>query len=221
MIEFFDTIANITIILSSLLAIVLIVKYSKLNSSLKLVAIYIIGSASIDIVSTAFYEIQESNLLFLHLFTLFEIIVVSKLFQLLYRRLNSTLKIEFIAILVVIFVIFNSIFLQSLTEFNTYSSAVVSFVILGFCIYYFSLILENKIENYQFLVLKWFIYTLFFYHSISLIVMLLGNLINTMDKEFQVYIWTFRIIIILATKVVLIFYFSKLFLKNSKLKVNE
>lgn len=221
MLNLFDNIATVTTILSSLLAILLIIKYYTLNSSLKLVAVYLIGSAAIDIVSSAFFEIQESNLKFLHLFALFEIIVISKIFQLSYWNFKSHLKIEFIGIPVALFVILNTIFLQDLTIYNTYSLALVSIVILGYCIYYFFLLLDFNDSNYEFIVLKWFIYTLFFYHSISLIIMFLGNLLKTIDTESQVYIWLFRVFIILASKVILIFYFSKLFLKSSKLSIDE
>lgn len=221
MLNLFDNIATVTTILSSLLAILLIIKYYTLNSSLKLVAVYLIGSAAIDIVSSAFFEIQESNLKFLHLFALFEIIVISKIFQLSYWNFKSHLKIEFIGIPVALFVILNTIFLQDLTIYNTYSLALVSIVILGYCIYYFFLLLDFNDSNFEFIVLKWFIYTLFFYHSISLIIMFLGNLLKTIDTESQVYIWLFRVFIILASKVILIFYFSKLFLKSSKLSIDE
>lgn len=221
MIELFDIISNATVALSALLAVIIILKFNNLSSILKVVGIYIIVSASIDIISTAYFYISESNIVFLHLFTLFEITILSHLFTLLFDSLKSKVNILFISIPAIALVILNTLFVESIYQFNTYSSMLVSAVILGFCIHFFTLIIDFKAPNYQFKILKWFIYTLFIYHSVSLIFMLFSSLLPEISMHSQSYIWIFRSIIIMITKILLIMAFGSLFQKNRKSIVHE
>lgn len=221
MIELFNGIANFTVLLSTLLAIAILLKFKSLSHPLKIVGIYVIASASIDLVSTALYEIRESNLKFLHLFTLIEIILIGKLFQVLYISLKRRINMYYLLLPIILFIILNSAFIQPLHIYNSYSAALASISIIAMSIYFFYLILDFKAPNYDFIVVKWFIYTIFIYHSVSLIIMFLSNVINTLSKESQSFVWTFRILVILATKVILVLCFTKLFLSQRKLNINE
>jgi len=221
MLEFFQVISNATVVLSILLALAIILKFNTLSKPLQFVGIYLIVSSSLDLVSTALYSVAKSNLVFFHLFTFFEIVILSILFKLLFKALNSKINIYYIAIPTIFFVILNTLFIQNIREINTYSSILVSTIILGYCIYFFFLILDVKASNYQFTTLKWFVICIFIFHSISLVFMVFENLTTELSKGAQSYIWSFRSVVLLMTKIILIISFSKLFLKSSKLMVNE
>lgn len=218
MIEFYELIGKITVALSTILALILIVNYRKLPYILKVVGIYIIVGAAIDIVATSLYYIQESNLVFLHLFTLFEIVILSHLFHVIFKRLKSKTNVYYIAIPATLLIILNTIFIQNIDMFNSYSSMLTSVIIIGFSIHFYLLSLEFHTPNFQFITLKWFVNCLFIYHSISLIVMLFGSVFHNISQESQSYIWIFRSTIILITKIILISCFLKLFLNNKNLK---
>jgi len=221
MVDLFNVISNITILVSTLLAILLIIKYNHLSSFLKIVAVYLIAGASIDLVSSAYYNVKANNLRFLHLFTLFEFVILSYLFHLLFIFLKSKSYVLHIAIPVTLFTIFNSIFLQSINSINSYSSVLSSFMILAFCIYFFRLILDYPKKNAHFVTLKMFIICLFFHHCTSIIVMFFGGLILDISTEMVTYIWSFRSVVILATKLVISFYFVKLLFLSRNVKIHE
>ena len=218
MVYLYDIIANTSIIISVLLAILLIFQLNNLSLVLKVVGIYIIVSASLDIVSTSLYYQRENNLMFLHLFTLFEIVVLSYLFKILFRLFKSEVNVLYFALPASIFIIINAFVIQGVYAFNSYSSVLSSILIIGFSIHFFFLILEIDVQNIRFITLKWFVICLFFYHSTSLIVMLFGNIIQDISREAQSYIWLFRSIVILATKLILSYYFINLVLFKNKLK---
>lgn len=221
MLEIFEMIADTTIILSVVLALAIILKFSQLSLPLKFVGVYLIVGASIEIVSSAYFSVEQSNLVFLHLFSFFEIVFLTHLFHVLFKILNSTIKIYYIAIPGIIFVILNSIFIQDIYQLNTYSSILTSTYIIGYCIHFFVLILDFKAPNSQFATLKWFIICLFIFHSISLGFMVFGSLLKDLSRQAQSIVWTFRGAVMLVTKVILIASFAQLFLNNSKLRSNE
>ena len=218
MIFLYEIIGSTTVLLSTILSCLLLIKFHKLNDLLKVVGIYIIVGTSIDIVSTALYQLQQSNLKFLHLFTLIEFVLLSYLFNALYAQHNSKFKLLYLAIPVTIFIIVNSIFIQDLNSFNSYSTTLCSAVIIGYCIHYFSLILENQNQNIQFQTTKWFIITVFIIHCISLIVMLFGNFFYEVSQQAQSYIWSFRSLIIFSTKIILLYFFYKLLFNKSNVQ---
>ncbi len=219
MVYLYDLIANTSIIISVLLAILLIFKFNHFSAVLKVVGIYIIVSASLDIVSTSLYYQKGNNLMFLHLFTLFEIVILSYLFKKLFTLFKSDVNVLYFAIPATIFIIINAFVIQGVYAFNSYSSVLSSILIIGYCIHFFLLILEIDIHNIRFTTLKWFVICLFFYHSTSLIVMLFGSIIQGISREAQSYIWLFRSVVILTTKIILSFYFVKLLLSKYKYKM--
>lgn len=217
MIEYFEYIANVTILLSSLLALAILIKYNTLPLTLKLAGLYLVISASLDIASSSFYETENDNIFFFNLFSLCEILIISCFFDHIFKSLGSKLKVKFLAIPAIIFLIVNAIFIQGVNQFNHYSSLLLSTLILGFCIHFFVLILDKKASNFQFKTLKWFVICLFIFHSISLIFMLFSNVIYNLSRDSQSYLWSFRGLVLLLTKAILLYCFTKLFLKNSKL----
>jgi len=221
MVYLYEIIIKTTVALSTVLALLLIFKYHKLNFFLKVVGIYIIVGASIDIVSTALYYEKENNLQFLHLFTLFEFVILSYLFKNLFELLKSKINILYLSIPSTIFIIINAWLIQNIESLNSYSSILSSIIIIGFCIHFFILILDIDIKNFQFITLKWFIICLFLYHSISIIVMLFGGIILSISRDVVTTIWGFRSVVIMATKIVISICFIKLFFFNSNLELNE
>ena len=221
MVEVFNFISDITILVSTILALIILLKFNHLSSFLKVVGIYIIAGASLDLVSSAVFSVKANNLRFLHLFTLFEFVIISYLFHLLFLALKSKSYVIQIAIPVTLFTLFNSLFLQSINSINTYSSVLCSFIILAFCIYFFRLILDFPESNFQFTTLKWFIVCLFFHHCTSIIVMFFGGLILDISTEMVTYIWSFRSVIILATKLTIAYYFIRLLFLYRNVKIHE
>ena len=200
----------LTVSISAILAVLLIFRFPRLNKTLKVVGVYLIVSAAIDIVSTSMFFKQENNLKFLHLFTLFEIVIIGHLFKLVFAQLKSAFNPYYVIIPSTLFVLINTLFIQNIESYNSYSALMTSVVIMTFCIYFFLLILDFETQNQHFITLKWFVTCLFILHSISLIVMLFGNMFHDISVEAQSYVWSFRSIVILSTKIILTYFFIKL-----------
>lgn len=218
MVFLYETIIKSTVSISLLLAILIILKYHRLNSLLKVVGIYIIVGASIDLVSTALYFKQQNNLKFLHLFTLFEFVLLSYLFYRLFKIYKSKFNLIYLSGLATAFIVGNTLIIQDIGSLNSYSSVLSSVLIISFCIHYFILILDKEEVDYQHTVLKWAVISLFIYHCTSLIVMFFGGVIFDISSEAVRAIWSFRILIILGTKVMLSYFFVKLLFFKDKIK---
>lgn len=220
MISIYESISLASITISAILALMIILRFHKLQPVLKVVGIYIIVSAAIDLVSFSLYKQVANNLRFLHLFTLFEFVILNHLFKLLFRYFSSKLNVYYLAIPGTLFILFNTIFIQNINSYNSYSSILVSTIIIGYCIHFFILILDIEVQNLQFRALKWFIICLFVFHSISLIIMLFGNMLHDVSIEAQSYVWGFRSIVIFVTKIILFICFIQLFLIKSNHKAS-
>lgn len=220
MLEIFNKIATVNVIIYFFLAILIIAKYSRLGFLVKFVGIYVIISAAIELVSFTLYQAGINNMEFLHLYTLIEVAIVTHIFYIIYKAFGVKFDVRYLSYPTFVFIIINSLFVQNIDSYNSYGYVLSSALILGLSIYYFLLIIDKEAKNYNFVLVKWFIITLFLFHSISLIVMFFGDLLHGISKEIQSYVWTFRIIIILLQKIILSYCFIKLlFLKNNLEKV--
>lgn len=221
MIQLFDLIANSSIIIAAILAIILLTKFKHLTGLLVHVGIYIIVGSAIDIISTALYYQVENNLRFLHLFTFFEFVILSSIFWNLFRQYQSKINIFYTSSIITLLIILNSLFVQDIDTLNSYSSILSSVVLISYCIHYFVIILDKNLDSIEQTILKWFIICVFFLQCTTLIVMIFGGVILDISREAGSYIWSLRVFIIFLTKIILVVLFSKFLLGNPNLKTNE
>lgn len=191
-------------------ALVALYLYPRLIYNLQLVCIYVVIASCSEMLALAFANVAKSNIFIYHFYVLLEFFFLSIFFYQEFRRFKKRIPLRIILISGISLIVSNSIFIQSLDTFNSYSATLVSLVILGYCIYYFVLSLEGSNKNQLVKTLKWIVISIFLYHCVSIVVLLFSNVVMQMDVELQANIWGLRIIILLIIKLILLFQFIRM-----------
>jgi hypothetical protein len=197
--EFWIYIANFTVGISIFLAFICIYVYKKLDKLFTPFLIYLIAAGSFELVTSAYATVQANNLMYIHLFTLLEFVLLSIFFDNIFKYLQAKFNNRKITYIISIFVVLNSLFIQGLDSYNSISSTICSIVILSYCIYTFLLLIDYLAIRIYALV-KWIVIGLFIYHTISLTILAFGNVIVSISSDYKQIIWIFRVLIILFTK---------------------
>lgn len=193
--------ANFTTLYSVLLGLLAFVMYHKCGQVVRVFCIYLLVAGSIDLVSFSFAESGLNNLVFFHLFTLMELGLLGVFFSLILKMLQVSFEVIYLIYLLLAGAVFNSVFIQPIDSFSTYSTTTVSIIVIAGCIYVFFKMLDEQSEDLS-LVTKWFLSGLFIYHMGSVVVLLTADLLMTVDSEVQIIIWIIRTFIILLSKIV-------------------
>jgi hypothetical protein len=183
-----------------MIAVIGLLIFRKLSRALQVFTVYLIIAACTELLSYLFAFRHESNLYFLHAFTMLEFWFIAIFF---YNIVDfSKLKLSLYTILFIgtLLIIGNTIFVQGLDVFNSNAATFVSVIVLLMCLMYFHSILDSSEEGIESRTIKRFVVGLFFYHCFSFAILIFGNHINDSSKSAQTIIWTTRGIFILATK---------------------
>ena len=160
-----DVLLNSILIISLLSSILFLSYYKRFNASERRFGYFILVSTFFEVVAclTSMYFEGGNNLFGLHLFTLVEYIVLGN-FML---RSFDFFKIRLPVLTVLgagsLMIIFNSLFVQKLNTYNSYSIAGVKVFIIAMCVYFFYIVLRTK--NYSIKEVK---PTLYFFTAIFL-----------------------------------------------------
>jgi len=192
--------ANFTTAYSILLGVLGLLIYFKSSHSARVFCTYLFVAGSIELVSFSFADSGINNLVFFHLFTFMELGLIGVFFSLIFRRLKVSFDIMYLVYPFLVLVILNSVFVQSIDSFSTYSSTVVSIAIIIGCIFIFSRLLERDLGRDSKAV-RWILSGLFIYHMGSIVVSLNADLLMNVDSDVQIIIWIIRTFIILLSKV--------------------
>ncbi len=218
MLDSFYNIANVAVAVSFLLATVALYNFNRFNNILKLVSIYLVASAGIDLVSLMFALNGLPNLIFFHLFTLFEFIVLSVIFNAIFVEYDKKQWVKKLCYPVAALIVVNTAILQDFTSYNSISGTITSVLIIFYSIYYFYLLVDSSSVDEQSKLIKWFIICVFIYHSFTLIILLFSNQMVDISKETQAVVWILRSIVILLSKLVLLSFFLKFIYQSIKSK---
>jgi hypothetical protein len=195
-------------IVSAMIAVIGLLIFIKLTRPLQIFVVYLIVAACTELLSFVFANKSMPNLYFLHAFTLMEFWFITIFFHDIVKSISNRVSLYSILFLGQFAIITNSIIIQGVHEFNTYSASFVSIIIILMSLMYFYSILDNIEEKIEQKTIKWFVIGLFFYHCVSLIVLIFSNQVISSTERTQTIIWTARVAIILSTK--LIFFFALL-----------
>jgi hypothetical protein len=122
-------------------------RYTSIDIKLRLIFYYLLLSFFFNSVTTVLAESGQNNLPLFHLFTLLEGVILlffyrESMADCLNRRLFRVIVCAYIC-----FCIINSLFIQDLHSFNTYSRFAEALLIISFSLYYFYTTLEIKMPG--------------------------------------------------------------------------
>lgn len=98
---------------------------------------YIILNLIIQVISYIFWEYGKNNLPFLHLFTLFEFILLSFFYKVILVQERYNRRFISFVLFVSVLIIGNSLLIQGIYSFNSYSKSLEQVIIIVYSILYF------------------------------------------------------------------------------------
>lgn len=156
--------------------------------------LYLVGlSAIIQIASLIQSKFIAENYILFHIYTPLEFIIISQIYKIWLSKFWGKSIFDYLAVLFVAFSIYNSLFLQPVNTFNTYSILTSSTIIILLAISYFYFVLTTvslgPLHNSP---PFWINSSLLLYYSGAFLVLGFGQLIAEQSKEFALLIWNFH-----------------------------
>ena len=217
-----DYLSVLLLMLLGLSAILAWKNYLQFPKHFKLFTIYIGITFIFELISFITSLRKESNLWLIHLYTLTEFILLGLFYKSVLKRpqwLNQNFKL--ILLVGSVLVIANTLFLQPITQFNSYAETMENIILIGFSISLFFHIINEESELYQSKALKWINSGILLYLSGSLFIFLFSQYsMDILPDHFLHYLWLFNLILNLIFKVIIIFAVLKM-ISESKTSVTS
>ena len=170
--------------------LVAVFRFKRLTIIQKLISIAVLWGTLIQEVANYLGELFNNNLAINHLYHFFDFLLLSMLFIYLLRGRRNKYLIPIISSIVLGFSIVNSLFIQSLDAFDTYSATLGSLVLMFYSVSYFYLLLKKSLtEDLGSSPMFWFASAVLIYHSGSLVIQFSGNYLLPKSQEIQVTVW--------------------------------
>jgi hypothetical protein len=136
--------ANLALIFVSLNVLFCIVHYKKMNSPFRRLFYFLIANLTIEILAFAFIKFGVNNLPLLHLYTLSEFILFSYFYKSIIRKPSIFQSIYWHFVVGgSLLIVLNSIFLQSIFDFNSFAKTFVQITIIAYAVVYFYNMVED------------------------------------------------------------------------------
>jgi hypothetical protein len=199
-------IENISLLLSAI-NVIFSIKIIRKKPNLRWFEMSLIWAFLIQILAHILAELVGNNMPLLHLYTLLEFVFISLFYKdILFKNYNFSRYFNYALGLVVVMIIYNSIFIEPLDEFNSNAKGLTQAIIISYAIiYFFNRISIDLIKNN--LILNRINAAIILYYSGSLFIFVFAKflmenslLINEYFWEFNALLYlTFQILILIAT----------------------
>lgn len=147
----------------------------------------------------------KNNLPGLHLFTILQFILLVLFFSRVLQKYLVDFLWKIVLIIGSLLILANSIFIQSIFEFNSYSKTVVELaIILASMFYFVKLMLSDIIKDHN-VVLTYFVTAVFVNASVSILIHLFSNSIMQMEQEFLTQLWNVRTMVNILTQFIILY----------------
>lgn len=133
------------------------------------------------------HDKSVNNLPLLHFYTLFEFILLT----LFYHQFLKTIQgwrnwIVVFSILIVTLIVANSIFLQPVTVFNSYSKTLTQLVFICYAIIFFSQSMQNQLQVF-YPAIKMINSAVLLYYAGSLFIFMFGNVLINLERLHSIF----------------------------------
>lgn len=173
-----------------ILVIITIIRYLFITHELRYITYFVGLSVLAQIVTYVLAELTGNNLPILHLYTILEFNIIAlfyfSFFGYFYnRKLVPSLMIFFTG-----FAIINSLFIQKLTEFNTYARSLESIILVVLSILcFYKILVELNTKNLTKLPIFWINTGFLLYFAGNFVLFILSNVILKENKAFNYMSW--------------------------------
>lgn len=187
----------------------------KLNTPFRRLFYFLIWNLIIEILSIVFTSLGHNNLPLLHIYTLGEFVLFSYFFIsiITFPRLFRTLFWWFVGI-GALFIVINSLFFQSIYDFNTYAKSFSQVSIIGYAVmYFYNLVTTNSFASDTMKSLRLINSAILIYYSGSLFIFMYGRSMEV--NEWYIMLWAFNAVLNLIFHLLIFIGLWKAFYKKS------
>lgn len=178
--------AFVTLITLGILSVLTSVGFKKKELPWKIIALYLIGSFLAQGVSIAYWLLELNNLRVLHVYSLFQFIAFSAFFWSTTRTIFRRKIILTVTGIVAAFLVVNSIYNESLRDFNSIGIFISHGTIIVYSVAYFFEVLGAEISTKKHLIVN---AGILLFTCESLVIFLFGNFLKKVELIDQVVLW--------------------------------
>jgi len=169
--------------------IISVFKFKHLSKELKVLSYYLYLSAISEITAQILASYFSNNLPVFHVYTIAEFFLLGYIYHLILKDNLKNLVLYIIAGFT-IFSIINSLFIQKITEFNTYARTVENILLILLSIIYFYTVLKDlKIKRLSKEPMIWINMGVLFYFSCSLFLFIFSNILLNLSMKINDVMW--------------------------------
>lgn len=163
-------------------------RFRELPSFARVIALLLLLSGVSQLVVIFLANAGVNNLPVFHAYTLVEVLLLLWFFHHLPDAATATNYLYIIGGIFLVFTLLNTLFIQNLFHFNSYSRSIEALLVLFLCLGYFGRqLLEDRLSFKQ--AGLWFVIGLFIYFSSSFALFVVSNLSLALDKYFDWIMW--------------------------------
>lgn len=184
--DVFKILGIANLILLGTLGSIMIFLFKRIKLPLKIITIFVIGSFLIQLVSFISWELKANNLVWLHIYSVMQFVLLSLFFRAVLTKSWWRTVINVLTVLVSVTLILNSIYFEPLVSFNSRGVFISNSVLIVYSIAYFFQLLDSeaKTKNYQVLNSGVVLFT-----AESLVIFLFGNYLSEIQLVGQIGLW--------------------------------
>lgn len=170
--------------------VIAIFRYNFIKQELRYITYFLGLSILTQAISFASAKLIGTNLPVLHLYTILEFNIIALFYFSFFGYFYSRKIIPGLMALFTIFAIFNSLFIQKFTEFNTYARSLESIILVVLSILcFYKILVELNTKNLTKLPIFWINTGFLFYFAGSFVLFILSNVILKENKAFNFMSW--------------------------------
>jgi hypothetical protein len=175
------------------------IKGPELSFESKVISGYIFLAVITEIAASLMGVFVPNNLPVLHVYTLLQFLIVAWLYKPIMTGRIMSLVWGLFTVAFLLASIYNSLFIQSVWEFNGYARAAESLIIVLFVLWYFRKLLfsEDAVKPLQDIPMFWISTGMFFYFSACFFVFLLSGDVYIINSKVFAISWAFHDLILI------------------------
>lgn len=213
-----ELVHTIIVVLSVTTAIASMFLYRYANKKEKAFIYYIVAIGFFELLAIALVWLSSgNNLPGLHLYTLFQFVLLTLFFNACFQELFDWFKYKWVLVIGTVGIIANSIFIQSIFTYNSYSKSLVELYVIIMSLTLFKLFLSDKThEQVNMQPSVSFVSAVFLQSSVSIIFYIYSNDIMEMKDSLMDFIMALRIVINYISLFMIMFGVWQIFVRGKK-----
>lgn len=182
---FYMSAASYTIVIPIICGLIL---YKHLPAYGRVLLSYLFLSILAELLSSYLGSAKINNMPVLHIYTVAQFLLIIWFFKEVFSSALISRYLYIIAVAFVLFAICNTLFIQSIYEFNSYSRSTEAIIIILICLYFFKQQLSKEIAWTK-EPMTWFVLGFFIYFSSSLTIFIVSNVVLSLSIYFEWIMW--------------------------------